>query len=135
MEESRQEKEYPEYVNWLVLQDYLTPEDRTILAHKGLEPEYVLMSDNHAPLNMEERENDFQRARAMQNRLAMTIDLMDIRAGEKQAESQDRHSRAMTWLTWALLGVAMLQVFVAVVGAFATAVEAFGTLVQAGVIP
>lgn len=89
--------------------------DQELLTHDKLEPsfpKYQLrnLPDSHV-------QSIVGAAASRRDRAAMAIELLAIRTSERQAESQDRHAKAMKWLTIALFVVAAFEAAGTVVSA------------------
>lgn len=90
----------------------LKPGDRELLTHDAMEPQYppgLGFEGRQVPPAMVE--GIVQKAQSHREKAAMAIDLLAIRTAERQAESQDRHTQAMRWLTVMLVFTAILQAF------------------------
>lgn len=107
--------------------------DRELLTQDELKPArttsygYAMsITDSSAMMKKEQlsQAREAFEAQARGDRAAMAIDLLAIRTSERQAESQDRHARAMKWLTIALF----------VVAAFEAAGTVMAALIELGVI-
>lgn len=106
MSESKQGPSFDDTLLWFVEKNKLEPGDITLLTHDGLMPPSPPMMGELPPEQLEAID---RRVQVHRDRAKMAIDLLAIRATERQAKAQQHHATAVATLTIVLIYLSLLQ--------------------------